>query len=421
MFLDRLLKFPACTPLQLGACLLLLSLLSQVAHAQLNYSQNSGARTFVPVTPPSSQVVNLSSQLISGVISPPGFMFNFAGVNFSDFMIARGFIAFGTVSAPSQAQVFDLALHHCLISPCGTGDLRYGSGSETSWQFQGGLLTVQWLNMLELEAVAGSGNPPLVSCQVILDTATGTIEFSYSANAGGPFFPRTYGDIAAILGSEWGDGRVSVPAALAGFVTDEGAMTDWPADQFVRFTPTGSTRRAPTVQVNAAGHALLHQIVAVASPGDSIAGLNLTINIDDADGDAVLVRAQVNASPSTNVVASEFNSGAAPVPYALQPSSGSLPDFTFVSVLLRVHDGQDGIRTFVLYLRANNSPPPSRPGGQFVLGPLAEIVLSIAFAGMKGGCVASEGMPSGSVLALAALALLAALRRQTVKRLRQRT
>lgn len=421
MSLERILKTLAGAPLTLGVCLLLGALFAQGAWAQLNYSQINGARAFVPVTPPSSQVVNLSSQLISGVISPPGFTFNFAGVNFSDFMIARGFIALGTVSAPSQAQVFDLALHHCLIAPCGTGDLRYGSGSETSWQFQGGLLTVQWLNMLELEAVAGSGNPPLVSCQVILNTATGTIEFSYSANAGGPFFPRSYGDIAAILGSEGGDGRMSVPATLAGFVTDEGAMTDWPADQFVRFTPTGGTRRAPTVQVSAAGHALLHQSVAVASPGDSIAGLNLTINLDDADGDAVLVRAQVTASPSTNVIANEFSSGAAPVPYALQPSSGSLPDFTYVSVLLRVHDGQDGIRTFVFYLRANNSPPPSRPSGHFILSPLAEIVLSLAVAGMKGGCVASEGMPSGSVLALAALALLAALRRQTVKRSRQRT
>lgn len=408
------------THLLKAACLLLCALFAQGAWAQLNYSQSNGARTFAPVTPPASQVVNLASQPISGVISPVGFTFSYAGAIFSNFMIARGFIALGSVSAPTQSLAYDLALHHCLISPCGTGDLRYGTGSEVGWVFQAGVLTVQWRDMLEL--AGGGGSPPLVSCQAVLDTATGTIEFSYSANTGGPFVPRSYADIAALLGSIGNDGRISIPAALPGFVTDEGAMSDWPSDQYVTFTPSGSMRSAPAVQVTALGSTLNHQNVAVASPGELISNLNLVITVDDADGDAVLVRADVNASAGTSVVASEFGSSSTPVPYSLQPSSGSLPDFAFVTVLLRAHDGLDGIRTFVIYLRANNSAPPPRPSGNFVLGPLAELLLVVAVAGMKSGaCVAEPGAAPYSWLALAALALFAGLRRYafTTKNVRQ--
>lgn len=420
MSLERTLKTLAGAPLKLGVCLLLGALFAQGAWAQLNYSQSNGARAFAPVTPPASQVVNLSTQPISSVISPAGFTFNYAGALFSNFMIARGFVALGSVSAPSQSSAYDLALHHCLISPCGTGDLRYGTGSEIGWVFQAGVLTVQWRDMQEF--ASGGGSPPVVSCQAVLDTGTGEIEFSYSINTGGPFLARTYPDIAALLGSIGSDGRVSVPAVLPGFVSDEGAMSDWPSGQFVRFTPTGSTRSAPAVRATALGSTLNHQNVAVASPGELISNLNLVITVDDADGDAVLVRADVNASAGTNVVASEFSSASAPVPYALQPSSGALPDFAFVTVLLRAHDGLDGIRTFVIYMRANNSAPPPRPSGSFVLGPLAELLLVVAVAGMKSGaCVAEPGAAPFSWLALAALALFAGLRRYafTTKNVRQ--
>jgi hypothetical protein len=323
--------------------------------SQLDYAVSSGTQAFAPLaSPPAAQQVDLAASADSPLYGPAGFAFDFGGVTYTEFQIHRpGVVTLGSAVAVKPAWT-SAASQQRMLAPF-HHDLACVAGSRVAWEFQAGVLTVEWLNLEDALVPTSAPVPSVFSFQVLLDTASGDVEFRYGARGGSTYFMFNGVFTAALTGLGDATGKTVMPWTLAGYVGANGQFTYWPADAYIRFTPTGATGSAPTVAVSHAGIPLAHGGTLTVAKGMSVANLSLQLEVDDADADPASLSA---LALSPDLAQSEFESAQAAVPYTLRPSSGTISTYGEFPILLMAGDGVNGYRVFefVLYL-------PSTPGG----------------------------------------------------------
>ena len=339
-------------------------LFCSTALAQLNYSISTGPQVFAPLpAPPPAQILDLSVNGWSPFIAPSGFSFTFGGQAYTNFRVARsGHIGLGGSGAAPQQ----------VVAPFNSY-VAYGPSTRISWDLQGSTLVVEWLRTLDVTTAVGSPGPAEYSIQAMIDTATGVIEFRYAAASGGAFVPKVQDrHVVALRGvvGVTGNGRPVLPGNLPGFVNSDGTVSAWPSDLFMRFTPTGTTRQAPTVLVTRSGASLLPVAFDSALGGyRTVMEHGLRIAVSDADGDQSRVDARVRKIPATtptpDIPESNFSSALSTTPYALSPATGVVNEGTY-EIWLYVTDDVDGVHEFVFYLNWTvwDPNPPRYPCGE---------------------------------------------------------
>ena len=391
--------------------LFLFFLLAPQLSAQMDYAVSSGSQAFVPLAAvPPAQQIDMMTTPVSGLIAPAGFSFTYDGVTYTDFLVHRsGVVTMGYVglfggwtSDASQERMIAPFFH----------SLAYVAGSSVSWDFQAGVLTVEWLNLEDWGAQYGY-LPTTYSFQLVMDTGSGAIEFRYGQRVGTPYTISSGRYSASLTGSSRADGKVVVPAGLAGFIDVDGKLIDWPADSYVQFAPTGSGRSVPEVQVSVGGTTMNYEDMYQAALGQSVSSLNIQVDVADADGDPAWVEAAVY---NCAVDPAELSSSTAAVPYTLLPTTGNLTNTGTQTIELVIGDGFDVRRIFVFALK---TPVPAGGGGGGGKGgtKVADPVTQILGAALKSGAVCSTNPDAEGATRVALLfAILLVARRVSRRR-----
>jgi len=378
-----------------AALLAMLALGSGALHGQYHYSVASASQTFTPLgAVPPGQVVTFPAFQWSGAISPPGFSFTVNSFPVTSFSVHEwGVMQLGSVRGVYHPWPEAHSFGPLICSPFHR-DLIAQPSTTVSWDFQAGVLVVEWLNIVDAAAV---GTPATFSFQVAMDTATGTVQFRY-----GPAVGLTYAlapvPFTATLDSG-GDsgGKILIPAVVAGSISSDGALSQWPADTVVTFTPTGSSRKPPTIAVAVAGFPTVAHDGIFDFPVNSTAtDIAIHITIDDPDGDMAWTTAKLDVAIG-GFVTSEFESALAAVPYYMAPGTGAANNVGGHRVVLTASDDMDGFRMFLFTLDIFQ-PPPKIPKE-------AEVPASILGALLKGGCSTGAGGIPGCLGTLWALVM----------------
>ncbi len=365
-------------------------------HGQYNYSVASATQTFTPLgTVPASQVVTFPAFRWSGAISPPGFSFNVNSFPVTSFSVHE----WGVMQLGSMRGVYfpqpDANSFGPLIAAPFHRDLIAAATSTVSWDFQAGVLVVEWLNVVDAATTAGS--PATFSFQVALDTTTSTVEFRYGSAVGLTYALTPVRFTATIDSGGTSGGKILVPAVVAGSIGTDGGVSQWPTDTVVNFTPTGSTREPPTIAVAVAGFPTVGHNGVFDFPVNSTAtNIAIHITIDDPDGDMAWTTAWMDVAIG-GFVTSEFESALAAVPYYMQPGTGAANNPGTHRVVLTASDDVDGFRVFLFSLDIFQ-PPPQIPKE-------AEVPASILGALLKGGCSTDAGGIPGCLGTLWALVM----------------
>lgn len=174
-----------------------------------------------------------------------------------------------------------------------------------------------------------------------------------------------------LLVSEFENGHVAVPYALApssgtfnqGGTTHQVVLT---ADDYrgglLVFTfniivGAAPANNAPTLAVTAMGVPLGNGATLNVGYNTTLAALNLSIAVNDPDSDATSVSGAVSNVGASGLLASEFSSAVAGVPYALVPQSGVFnASKTTHLVSLVAQDGLGGQATFTFSIVVGAAP-----------------------------------------------------------------
>jgi len=398
-------------PMKYLLCLLLLFAAPLVA--QLNYSVSGGAQAFVPLNPATANLVqNLTgAPPNNATIKPAGFLFPLETNTVHEFR-ARNVGVVQFAYDPGIATTFWTPSPMCarMVAPC-LHPWTYTASSAVTWEFAGGVLTVEWLNVEDGAAPTGA-TPMTFSFQAAFDTNADTIEFRYGPAVGTPYAFAGTDYCVSVTGSTTAAGRCFMPGTLAGFVDANGRMSQWPVDQYIRFTPTGTSRSAPAAAVVVGGDQMNDNVQKEIVAGTSVAAMNMQVTVSDADGDPAALRA-ILVSPA--LVQAELESAAATVPYTLVPATGVMNTGTSHLIDLIVDGGADGLRA----MRVGLWVAFAGGGGGVVITPgdlqLVEFWIDLGKATEQGvsNCLATTN--GGSAWALALLvptALLGARRRR---------
>lgn len=377
------------------ALLALLSLGGGALHGQYHYTVASSAQTFTPLgAVPSSQVVTFPAFRWSGAISPPGFSFTVNSIPVTSFSVHEwGVMQLGSLRGVYFPQP-DAHMFGPLIAAPFHRDLIALPSTTVSWDFQSGVLVVEWLNITDALAV---GSPATFSFQVALDTATSSVEFRYGQAVGLTYALTPVPFTATVDSGGNSGGKILVPAVVAGSIGSDGAMSQWPTDTLVTFTPTGSSRKPPTIAVAVAGFPTVAHDGNFDFPVNSTAtDIAIHITVDDPDGDMAWTTAKLDVSIG-GFVTSEFESTLAAVPYSMQPTSGAANNVGMHRVVLTASDDVDGFRMFLFTLDIFQ-PAPKIPKE-------AEVPASILGGLLKGACSTGAGGIPGCLGTLWALVM----------------
>jgi MYXO-CTERM domain-containing protein len=317
----------------------------------------------------------MHNQYSATPIAPPGFSFPFFGGTFTSFQaVSAGYITFsglmqsvpstptpslngGLVIAPLWS---DLAPGNTLVSPISPGLPVAG---DVSWNWSGGVLGVEWRNV-----PLYNGNPTNsvgVRMKLLLDTATGVIEFQYGSVPGGTTAVTSQFANAVCIADIMGIvPQVVIPGHDVPNVGVDGSVAVYPANRYIRFTPSGPPpNTAPTIAVDyddpvGGPTSLAHQGTITVPYGHTVAALAIDVGVDDVDQNDCSLAATVTNAGSTGVTIAEWQSASAPVPYSALPASGTFNTLLGASHLftLTANDGTDNT-VFSFTIVQDPAPP----------------------------------------------------------------
>ena len=327
--------------------LLAIAALAGSLYAQ-SYTVSSGTlpTTYTDLSAPTS--MNLSTGQLSAAIAPTGFSFDYFGATYTNFKVGSGgyiimggsgatvskFPAHGTAPGLVLSPLWDyLAPGSSLFPPLSSSPLPAGT---VNYEYVSGVLSVEWFNVPRV----GSSSIG-VRMKVVLDTASGEIEFHYGSLPNGcTGTTSTYANACAISGPT-GTSQEIIPGSMAGYISNSGAVSTYPTGRYVRFAPVANT---PPLIVVSHGSSLLPDNSTInVDYNDTLSGLNIQITASDTDGDPVSVAAGITNIGATGIVQTQWESAAATGPYTLTPSSGVFNTVAGVThvITLTATDGVD--------------------------------------------------------------------------------
>lgn len=315
------------------AGLLLIAICLAGALSAQSYSVTSGALTsgYTDLaSPTNSSLVPLTTD---GPFSPAGFSFDYFGATYTSFSIAAsGYIIMGGGTQISKPPAPHLAPGN-VISPgwlyldprsrlVGGLSHQIPPPGTIGWEFSGGVLQVEW-NLIPMYNNSTS-NSVGVRMKLILDTASGSIEFRYGSVPGGTTGATiSNANAVCISGPTATTPQEIIPGSMAGYINNDGSISTYPAGRFVRFTPATTPTNTPPLLVVSQGSSLLPNNSTInVNYNDTVAGLNLGITASDADSDPVSIAAGITNIGGTGIVQSQWESGSQAVPYTLTPTNG---------------------------------------------------------------------------------------------------
>jgi hypothetical protein len=329
--------------------LLLLTLIVASSLAAQSYSVSSGSVSYTDLSSPTPSNLTAAAQL-TAAISPSGFSFTYFGTTYTSFKLGSGgymimgsagtsiskFPAHGTapglVIAPDWSY---LAPGSSLYSPFSPSLPPAGS---CNYLWSGSVLSVEWKNV-PLQTSSSTG----VRMKVVIDTASGIIEFQYGSLPNGCTGAMASAAHTAAISGPSGASQEIIDAADTGYIAG-GIITTWPAGRYVRFTPNGApVNTAPALTIRQGGNTLAGGATVNVNHGIALSALGFEFEVDDVDADNVSVTASVTNMGATGMVLSEWQSGSAGVPYTLYPTSGVFNTAAGAThtVMLTADDGQD--------------------------------------------------------------------------------
>ncbi len=336
------------------------------------YTVTSGALATPYTNLAAPTQTGLSYNQYTQSISPSGFQFPFFGGNFTSFQaVSAGYISLsgqvqsvpatpspglngGLVIAPLWA---DLAPGSRLMSPISPSLPPPG---EVSWEYTGGVLAVQWLNV-----PISTSNSTGVRMKLLLDTNTGVIEFQYgsipAATTGVTSQSANTVCIADLVGIV---PQIVVPGQDSPNVAANGSVSVYPANRYIRFTPAGPPpNTAPTIAVNyddpvGGPSVLAHQGTVTVPHGQTLASLAFGIAVDDVNLDTCSLVTTITNVGATGLLQAEWESASAAVPYVVQPASGTFNTLLGAThvVTLTANDGTDNT-VFSFTIVQDPAPP----------------------------------------------------------------
>jgi len=228
-----------------------------VAVSAQSYTVSSGDHTFSEIP---SNHLNLERPYAGTVsanpISPAGFSFTYFGVNYTSFRVgAGGYIAMGTAGTPAGSPYHSTGSGLYLSPAMGDFDpwgvvmgfSAMAASGDTGWSFVNDVLTVQWADIPHNRDPAFA-----VRMQLVLDCATGVIEFRYGAPSYGALPYTSQDDNTVAISSASGTSQQIIPGMdfvpgvvdpnnpnpiPGSHVTSTGAINVYPANRYIRFTP----------------------------------------------------------------------------------------------------------------------------------------------------------------------------------------
>lgn len=331
--------------------LLLIVLTAGASLAAQSYTVSSGALSTAYSPLSGATAVYLSYGGSSGAISPTGFSMDYFGVNYTSFRIyASGYIVMGSASGTPTKAVSHASGVGNFVSPL-WGDynpqtwLGWASTFGEIWYtWSGGVLTVEWKD------IPSNGNNSIgVRMQAVLNTASGTIEFRYGAPQGGSGYTNSSNFACAISNPNTSSPQQVVAGSDGSYVSSNGAVNTYPAGRYIRFTPlTPQPMNIPPVVTVAydfgTGSTLLvnNSTINVAH-GTSVSSLAFVVAVNDSDNDDCSLSASISSIGATGLDTQEWTKASAPVPYQLQPGSGTFNTAGGVThnFTLTANDGTD--------------------------------------------------------------------------------
>jgi hypothetical protein len=310
-----MMKYIALLLLTCGACAL---------QAQ-SYTVSDGALGSYPVLSGATDLA-LADDDLSAPISPSGFSFFYFGAYYTSFQVGtNGYLVLGgngstTATSPDHGAAPGLAIAPCWVN------LQYpfGGASYIRWRMVQGVLQVEWNNMAQGGGPVGSMPPPSADVVVLLDTQTGVIEFDYGFPGASNIGVTSTLPNTAAISSASGAGQEVIPAYIAGKINIDGSIASWPQYRYVRFTPAlPPTNSSPQVSVSIGGVPVSSGATVNVAFEQSLASLNIQINVTDSENDSVTLVGTVGNLSGEGILDAEFSSPSAGTPYTLTPAAGS--------------------------------------------------------------------------------------------------
>ena len=337
--------------------------------AAQSYTVSSGALSSAYTDLSGATNLNLTPGTLSGAISPSGFSFNYFGQTYTSFKVAGGgYLIMGSSGTVISKDPQHTTAPGLAVSPLWT-NLYPGSRlmpqfastlpapGYVAYQYSGGVLVVEWWNI----PVGGDG-PIGVRMQAHLDTANGTIEFRYGdvpTNCTGATSASAY--TCAISGPTSASPQEIIAGSHSGYVNNDGSVSTYPTNQYIRFTPGTTPSNTPPTLVVAQGSSLLANNSTISvNYNDTVAGLNLGITASDADSDPISVSASITNIGVTGIVQTEWESASASGPYTLNPTSGTFNTVAGVTHVITL-TANDGTANTVFTLNIVQGAQPATP------------------------------------------------------------
>ncbi len=222
--------------------------------------------------------VNLGDDAISSAISPPGFNFYYFGSTYTSFKIgSNGYIVMGGTGTTTSSVPDHTTAPGQVIAPLWCDLWPNGANDFIGYKFQNGVLTVEWRDVYAHYSGPASFTPA-VRMQVVLDMASSKIAFRYAdPNAFQSLGATTTENYAVAISAPVGSSQPTVVGAVPGYVAAQGAVTKYPEEIEILFSPTvfdpyilSSPTTAATV-----GQAYTYDVIATGNPAPGLSATGL--------------------------------------------------------------------------------------------------------------------------------------------------
>lgn len=349
--------------------LLLIAVCLAGAVSAQSYSVSSGAlsSSYTDLSSPTTTSLGLGQ--LTNAVSPTGFNFTYFGQSYTSFRLGSG----GYMIMGSSGTVISRYAQHStspglVISPLwdylepGARLMPQFSSTlpapgHVAYQYAGGVLAVEWRNVPR-----GNDSATGVRMKVLLDTSNGQIEFQYGdvpTNTSGSTVTDPY--TCAISGPTATSPQEIIPGTTSGYVNNDGSVSTYPANQFIRFTPGSTPSNNPPTLVVAQGSSVLANNSTInVNYNDTVSGLNLQITASDTDNDPISVSANITNIGATGIVQTQWESASATGPYSIAPTSGTFNTVAGVTHVVTL-TANDGTANTVFTLNIVQAAQPATP------------------------------------------------------------
>jgi hypothetical protein len=191
------------------------------------------------------------------------------------------------------------------------------------------------------------------------------IEFQYGSVPGGTTGVTSQSNYAVCIADLVGIvPQVIIPGQDGANVSATGQVSVYPANRYIRFTPSGPPPNTPpTIAVSyndpVAGQGTLSNQGTVTVPhGHTVNALNIDIAVNDIDANDCSLGVTITNVGATGIVNSEWQSPSAPVPYNVLPASGTFNTLLGASHVVTLTADDGATNTVFSFTIVQDPAPP---------------------------------------------------------------